>query len=62
LKAPFCTIPFLEVVAKANPAEERAAMKIVEKRMIVVVLSNSFLLVGYEAWVYRYKGIGKFYG
>jgi len=55
-------IPFLEVVAKANPAEERAAMKIIEKRMIVVVFPNSFLLIGYEAWVYRYKGIGKFYG
>jgi hypothetical protein len=37
-------------------------MKIVEKRMIVVVFSNSFLLVRYVAWVYRYKGIGKFYG
>lgn len=55
-------IPFFEVVAKAIPAEERAATKIVEKRMSIVVFSNSVLLVGYEAWVYRYKGIGKFYG
>jgi hypothetical protein len=55
-------IPLFETVAKANPAEERAATKIVEKRMSIVVFSNSFLLVGYEAWVYRYKGIGKFYG
>jgi hypothetical protein len=62
LKAPFWMIPLFETVAKANPAEERAATKIVEKRMSIVVFSNSFLLVGYVAWLYRYKGIGKFFG
>jgi hypothetical protein len=34
LKAPLETIPFLETVARANPAVERPAMRAVEKRIV----------------------------